>query len=103
MWQINFQYMLALRWFKTKSGRPAIVLKRKPSEIGINNYNEVIMMLWEANHDVQFVTSVLECVFYVASYMSKPEKTLGDLLKGVSKSGQHLGPKASMKVVAKNS
>ena len=77
------------------------MLKRKPSEICINNYNEVIMMSWEANHDVQFVTSVLECVFYVASYMSKPEKTLGDLLKGVSKSGQHLGPKASMKAVAK--
>ena len=59
------------------------------------------MMSWEANHDVQYVTSVLECVFYVASYMSKPEKTLGDLLKGVCKAGQHLGPKSSMKAVAK--
>ena len=95
------QYMRALRWFKTKSGRPAIVLKREPCEIFINNYNKVIMMSWEANHDVQFVTSVLECVFYVASYMSKPEKTLGDLLKGVCKAGQHLGPKGSMKAVAK--
>ena len=95
------QYMRALRWFKTKSGRPAIVLKRKPCEICINNYNKVIMMSWEANHDVQYVTSVLECVFYVASYMSKPEKTLGDLLKDVCKAGQHLGPKSSMKAVAK--
>ena len=95
------QYMRALRWFKTKSGRPAIVLKRRPCEICINNYNKVIMMSWEANHDVQYVTSVLEWVFYVASYMSKPEKTLGDLLKGVCEAGQHLGPKSSMKAVAK--
>ena len=95
------QYMRALRWFKTKGGRPAIVLKRKLCKICINNYNKVIMMSWEANHDVQYVTSVLECVFYVASYISKPEKTLGDLLKGVCKAGQHLGPKSSMKAVAK--
>lgn len=38
---------------------------------------------------------------YVASYVSKPEKTLGDILKAVSASGEHLGPKTSMKKVAK--
>ena len=95
------QYMRALRWFKTKSGRPSIVLKRKPIEIYISNYNKVTLMSWGANHDVQFATSVLECNFYVASYISKPEKTLGDLLKGVCKAGQHLGPKAEIKAVAK--
>ena len=94
-------YMEALKWFKTKKGQPAIMLKRETSEIFINNYNQVLMKAWEANLDVQFVTSVLTCVFYVASYVSKPEKTLGDLLKAVSKSGQHLGAKASMKSVAK--
>ena len=44
---------------------------------------------------------MLTCVFYVASYVSKPEKTLGDLLKAESKPGKHLGAKASMRSVAK--
>ena len=94
-------YMEAIKWFKTKNGQPAVILKREVSEIFINNYNSVLMQAWEANLDVQLVTSVLTCVFYVASYVSKPEKTLGDLLKAVSKSGQHLGAKASMRSVAK--
>ena len=80
-------YMEALKWFKTKNGQPAIVLKREVWEIFINNYNQVLMLAWEANLDVQCVTSVLTCVFYVVSYVSKPEKTLGDLLKAVRKSG----------------
>jgi hypothetical protein len=33
--------------------------------------------------------------------VSKPEKTLGDVLKAVSTSAQHLGPKSRMKHVAK--
>lgn len=47
------------------------------------------------------MTNAYACVMYVASYVSKPEKTLGDILKAVSASGEHLGPKTSMKSVAK--
>lgn len=61
------------------------------------------MKAWEANLDVQFVTNVYSCVMYLASYVSKPEKTLGDVLKAVSKSSQHLGAKQSMRSVAQSS
>lgn len=37
---------------------------------------------------------------YLASYVSKPEGTLGDVLKSVSKSSQHLRAKISLKSVA---
>lgn len=55
------------------------------------------MLAWQANLNVQFVTNTYACVMYVASYVSKPEKTLGDILKAVSASGEHLGPKTSMR------
>lgn len=93
-------YIDALHWIKTKSGQPAIVLKRNPYECNVNNYNSVLMKSWEANLDVQFVTNVYSCVMYLASYISKPEKTLGDVLKAVSTSSQHLGTKQTMKNVA---
>ena len=94
-------YIEAISWMKTRSGQPAILLNRSSKEVNINNYNSTMMEAWEANLDVQFVVNVYACVMYVASYVSKPEKTLGDVLKGVSSSSQHLGPKTSMKATAK--
>ena len=94
-------YMKSLKWINTRKGQPAILLKRDLTEVNINNYNATLIKAWEANLDVQYVTNVYSCVMYVASYMSKPEKTLGDVLKGVSASTQHLGAKSSMKNIAK--
>lgn len=94
------QYIEALHWIKTKNGQPAVLLKRDISEINVNYYNTTLMSAWEANLDVQFVTNVYSCVMYLASYISKPEKTLGDVLKAVSTSSHHLGPKTSMRNVA---
>lgn len=91
-------YEKALIWISTKNGQPAVLLKR--TEVNIKNYNN-LMLAWQVNQDVQFVTNTYACVMYVASYVSKPEKTLGDILKAVSASGEHLGPKTSMKKVAK--
>lgn len=50
------------------------------------NYNTTMMKAWEANMYVQFVTNVYSCVMYLESYVTKPEKTLGDGLKAVSSS-----------------
>ena len=94
-------YLDALRWTKTQHGQPAVLLQRSPQELNVNNYNRTMMLAWEANLDIQFVTNTYACVLYVASYISKPEKTLGDVLKAVSDSAQHLGPKTAMKSVAK--
>ena len=94
-------YMKSLKWINTRKGQPAILLKRDLTEVNINNYNATLIKAWEANLDVQYVTNVYSCIMHVASYMSKPEKTLGDVLKGVSASTQHLGAKSSMKNIAK--
>ncbi|MEW8547603.1 MAG: AAA family ATPase [Candidatus Thiodiazotropha sp.] len=94
-------YKRALQWIKTKQGRPSVVIKRKPNEGFINNYNPHILQAWQANMDIQFVDHVQACVMYVSSYISKPEKTLGDVLKSVSKTCEPQGPKRMMETVAK--
>lgn len=60
----EMEYLDALRWIKTKSGQPAVLLERSPLEKNVNNYNRIMMKAWQANLDVQFVTNVYSCVMY---------------------------------------
>ena len=64
----------------TSSGT-VIVLKRKPHEKNINNYNPTVMLAWQANMDVQFILNAYACVMYVASYIMKTDRAMGVLLK----------------------
>ena len=65
-------------------------------------YNPVLLKAWQANMDIQIVDHVESCIKYVSSYISKPEKkTLGDILKSVSKTCEQQGPKQMMKMVSK--
>ncbi len=68
----------------TKSGE-SIILKRKPIEKRTNQYNPAIMKAWEANTDMQYITNAFACVMYIASYVLKPEKGMGELLKRAAK------------------
>ena len=74
-------YMSALS--QTKSGKQ-IILKRKPNERFINQYNPDILRIWRANMDVQFITDVYSCVMYITSYMLKSERSMSELLKKVA-------------------
>ena len=60
------------------------VLKREPHECCINNYNPAVMLAWQANMDIQFVLNAYACVMYVASYIMKTERSMGELLKRVA-------------------
>ena len=75
------QYVSALE-VSTKGS--VIILKRKPIECNINNYNAPVMLAWQANMDIQYVLNAYACVMYVASYMMKTEKAMGELLKRVA-------------------
>ena len=61
----------------------AIVLKREPKECKINNYNPNVMLAWQAN--IQYVLNAYTCVMYVASYMMKSEREMGELLRNIAK------------------
>ncbi len=60
------------------------VLKREPNECNINNYNVPIMLAWQANMDLQYVLNAYACVMYVASYIMKTDRAMGELLKRVA-------------------
>ena len=76
------EYEQALKHSKSSNG---IILKRKPCEHFINNYNPKILSVWEANMDIQYVSCPYGCVMYVSSYVTKPEHEMSELLEQTSK------------------
>lgn len=61
-----------------------VVLKREPYECCINNYNGAVMLAWQANMDLQYVLIAYACIMYVASYIMKTDRAMGELLKRVA-------------------
>jgi hypothetical protein len=88
------QYQDAL---KTSSKPLAIHLKRYPSAININNYNKWLLLGWEANMDIQFVSNPYACIQYIVSYVTKDEREMGTLLQAVQKESADSGIKQQMK------
>ena len=58
-----------------KSRRRIYELPRSDSEVRVNDYNPLLLMLWKANLDIQFVAeSSLALAHYVSGYVTKAEK-----------------------------
>ena len=58
-----------------------IVLKREPSEIWINNYNEEMLRAWNANMDIQIAYDPHAVVTYICNYVNKPEEGMTKFLR----------------------
>ena len=59
-----------------KSRNRIYELARTESEIRVNDYNPLLLMLWKANIDVLFVSeSSLALAHYVSGYVTKAEKS----------------------------
>ncbi|XP_062572139.1 uncharacterized protein LOC134234095 [Saccostrea cucullata] len=78
----------------------AIIMKRQPSQKYVNNYNPTLLKLWKANMDIQLVCNPYACIMYIASYISKAERTLGDLLKSISKECSNMDITRQLRTVA---
>ena len=61
-----------------------VVHRHKPSECNINNYNPHVLLAWQANMDIQYVLNAYACVMYVASYIKKTDRAMGELLRRVA-------------------
>ena len=79
-----------------KKGK-TIILKRNPNASHINNYNRHVLKCWKANHDIQYVVDAYACVMYVASYVLKAEKTMGELLKQAAKDSEDQNIRGQLK------
>ena len=61
---------------KLKKRQKIYELKRSESEVRVNDYNPLILLLWKANIDIQFVAeSCLALSHYVTGYVAKAEKS----------------------------
>ena len=61
---------------KLKKRQKIHELKRSESEVRVNDYNPLILLLWKANIDIQFVAeSSLALSHYVTGYVAKAEKS----------------------------
>lgn len=58
-----------------KNGGRMCILKRKPEEHFINNYNPTLLKCWEGNMDIQPCGSNEAIAMYIAKYCSKNEPT----------------------------
>ncbi|KAK3083914.1 hypothetical protein FSP39_005261 [Pinctada imbricata] len=63
------------------TSKRAVVLKREPSEVWINQYNPILLHCWNANMDIQYVLDAFSCIVYIVSYISKGEREMGMILK----------------------
>ena len=63
----------------------SVILKRQPYEQNVNCYSPAILKAWQANMDIQYVVNAYACVIYIASYVLKAEKGMGELLKQAAK------------------
>ena len=61
---------------KLKKRQKIYELKRSESKVRVNDYSPLILLLWKANIDIQFVAeSSLALSHYVAGYVTKAEKS----------------------------
>ena len=70
-----------------------VILKRKPSECSINNYNKRCLKVYQANMDIQFCLDAYAVVTYVCDYWSKDETGMTEFLKQALKEAKSLGNK----------
>ena len=71
-------YILAIR---SSLKSTTIFLKRTPGEIRVNAYNPGLIKAWRSNMDIQFVTNVFACAMYIASYVTKSQRGMSELLR----------------------
>ncbi|XP_076870505.1 uncharacterized protein LOC143521483 isoform X1 [Brachyhypopomus gauderio] len=77
--------------YQTISKKNSVVLKRKPCDAWVNQYNRHLLNAWNANMDIQFVIDAYSCIVYIISYISKAEREMGLLLSHAQKEAAQQG------------
>ena len=72
------EYLAALR---TSIKDAKVFHQRNPDSVRVNAYNPNILEAWQANCDLQFVTSPYACGIYIVGYISKGQRGMSDLLR----------------------
>ena len=65
------QYILVLR---SSLDKPEVFLERQPNTVMVNAYNPLILLMWRANIDTQYILDICAVIMYITAYMTKPNK-----------------------------
>ena len=65
-----------------------VILKRKVSEVNVNNYNKVFLKHWNANTDIQLCLDSFAVVTYITDYLTKSDRTVTEALSRALKSNR---------------
>lgn len=63
----------------------SVICKGNPFEVNTGPYITVILLLLQANIIIQYVTGMYATLIYLTSCLSKPEHTVGELIKKAAK------------------
>ena len=77
-----------------------IVYKRNPCDTLIGPYNTVIFSCLRANMNVQYITSIYALLTYLTTYLCKPERQMGELMRKASKEAYGKDIKSKMQPIA---
>ncbi|KAK3105661.1 hypothetical protein FSP39_002926 [Pinctada imbricata] len=69
-----------IKCIRSSINGPKVFLKRTPSEVRVNMYNENLLQAWNANIDLQFVLDPYACAMYIVSYISKSQRGMSALM-----------------------
>lgn len=94
------EYISAIR---SSIKRVTPFLRRRTSEIYMNQYNDKLLKNWEANVDIQFVTDPYACAKYVVGYILKSDSGVSKLLKAAARDAKrgNLSVKEKLNMFAK--
>ena len=73
---------------KLKKRQKIYQISRTEAEVRVNDYNPLLLLLWKANMDIQFVSkSSLALAYYVSGYVTKAERSnMSEIWQEVSES-----------------
>ena len=77
-----------------------VILKRKPSEIFINNYNPEWIKAWNGNMDIQAPLDFFAVITYITDYYTKAEPVMTLALKDAAKQCRGKGKKEQLRFMA---
>ena len=60
--------------------KPKLFLKRNVNDIHINGYTKYLVMVWQTNHDVQYVMDAYSCMMHICDYMTKAQKGMRTIM-----------------------
>ncbi|XP_060573123.1 uncharacterized protein LOC132731041 [Ruditapes philippinarum] len=78
-----------IKCIRSSLNSPKVFLKRNPSEIRVNLYNDVVLKAWKANTDIQFVLDPYACAMYIVSYISKSQRGMSNLMYAAAKEARN--------------